>query len=40
MREINEDEKVKRRREIQQEETTAQNIGWAHSPCFARAKEY
>jgi hypothetical protein len=38
MREINEDEKVKRRREIQQEETITHNVGWAHSPCLARAK--
>jgi hypothetical protein len=40
MREINEDEKVKRRRETQQEETIAKNVGWAHSPCLAGAKEY
>jgi hypothetical protein len=40
MRGINEDEKVKRRREKQQEETITGNVDWAHSPCLVRAQEY
>ena len=32
-------EKVKRRREKQQEETITGNVGWAHSPCLVGAQE-